>query len=64
MTVVLLIGGLGYIVSNITAEVLNSNDIYKVIVIDNLEKYKIKLSICWKERRRFGNILCGCIFNI
>lgn len=37
MTVILLTGGLGYIGSHIVVELLNSNDIYTIIVIDNLE---------------------------
>jgi len=43
MTVVLLTGGLGYIGSHIALELLNSNDNYTIIIIDNLINSSYKM---------------------
>lgn len=43
MTTVLLTGGLGYIGSHIAVELLNSNDEYTVIAIDNLENASLDM---------------------
>ena len=51
MTVVLLTGGLGYIGSHIAVELLNSNDDYTVIIIDNLLNSSNKMIETIKENK-------------
>jgi UDP-glucose 4-epimerase len=55
MTVILLTGGLGYIGSHIVVELLNSNDIYTVIVIDNLENASLNMVETIKQNSQNKN---------
>jgi UDP-glucose 4-epimerase len=51
MTVILITGGLGYIGSHIAVELLNSNDNYTVIIIDNLENAKLDMVDTIKQNK-------------
>tara|TARA_B110000971_G_C19978366_1_gene486134 strand:+ start:85 stop:1080 length:996 start_codon:yes stop_codon:yes gene_type:complete len=58
MKTILLTGGLGYIGSHIAVQLLNSNESYNVIIIDNLSNCNIrKLSIIKDNRINNNNCL-------
>jgi len=55
MTVVLLTGGLGYIGSHIALELLNSNDNYTIIIIDNLFNSSYKMVETLNQHKTTNN---------